>query len=96
MNGTPEQERALSELVAPAHRQLLHRGYECSDITDRESTTTITAWVSTENGTGTGLFRITPDGAVIGHFESGALARASRRAHDSRHLRRTYCRGVLR
>jgi hypothetical protein len=65
------QDRALAELVAPADRALLHRGYEIADLADRDATMTIIAWVSCQNGAGTGEFRIAPDGTVTGHFESG-------------------------
>jgi len=67
---TEAQERALRELVAPAGRSLCHRGYEVTDIVDRERTTTVTAWVTSDNGLGIGKFSISPDGAVTGVFEA--------------------------
>jgi hypothetical protein len=68
MTGTPEQERALGELIAPADRQLYFRGHETDNIADGESTTVITAWVGTNEGA-SGLFRIDPNGVVSGAFE---------------------------
>lgn len=67
--GTPAQEQALSELVTPVGRKLHFRGFE-REARDLESATIITAWVSTEDGAASGLFKIDPNGSVTGAFKA--------------------------
>ena len=69
--GNETQEVALAELIAPGDRALLHRGYERSiDAGGDCDVFTVLAWVSTDDGSGIGLFRIAPDGGVAGDFDA--------------------------